>query len=316
MFKRGSMRIAIVSGSDKNYFPLLIEMVHSVRQFSVDRNIDICVMDAGLAESQREQLSPLVNQLVIPDWPKGISEEKSKGKDYLKACICRPFIPEVFPGYDVYLWMDCDTWVQDWSSVEMFIRSAAKGDRLAITNGADRSYPKPIRISWLGRWPRKIGSFYNANGKKAFGWATAKKMIPHYVLSAATFAIAAKAPHWKRWQEVIVEAAMNGKMFPAEQLSLGKIIHIEGYKAEYLPAYAMWQCQHKPFWDAEKSIFVEPNEPHATIGIMHLSGVDDIRADRDVKTEIETTDGKTVSVNYRYPLFAAEKLTIAKPQRV
>tara|TARA_A100001391_G_scaffold158796_1_gene117292 strand:+ start:2484 stop:3473 length:990 start_codon:yes stop_codon:yes gene_type:complete len=314
--KVDEMKVAIISGSDKNYFPLLIEMVQSVRSFPESRKVDICIMDVGLTPDQKEKLGPDVTQIVSPDWPAGIPEAKTKGKDYLKACVCRPFIPQMFPGYDVYLWMDCDTWVQDWFAVEMFVRSASKGDRLAITNGADRSYPKSLRISWIWRWPIKIRSFYNSNGKKAFGWATAKKLIPHYVLSAACFAMSANAPHWKRWQEIIVGAAGRGKIFPAEQLSLGKLVHLEGYKAEYLSASAMWQCQHKPFWNKEYEAFVEPNEPYAKLGILHLSGVDEIRADRSVTIDLECTDGSYVSSNYRYPRFDGGRLMTFSPERV
>ena len=310
------MKVAIVSGADKNYFPLLAEMVQSVLSFPESRKIDICIMDVGLTSGQKEKLAPYVTHIVNPEWPAGIPESKINGKDYLKACVCRPFIPQMFPGYDVYLWMDCDTWVQDWSSVEMFVRSASKGDRLTITNGADRLYPRSLRVSWFWRWPIKIRSFYNTNGKKAFGWPTAKKLIPHYVLSAACFAISGNAPHWKRWQELVVNAARRGKIFPAEQLSLGKLVYIEGYKAEYLSACAMWQCQHKPFWDSVHNVFVEPNEPYAKLGILHLSGVDEMRADRSVTAELECTDGSRVSANYRYPGFDGGKLMTGTPERV
>jgi len=310
------MKVAIVSSTDDNYYPLLLELIQSIIKFPQSSGVDICVMDTGMTSSQREAIEPAVARIVIPEWPEGIPSAKAEGKDYLKACVCRPFIPDMFPGYDVYLWMDSDTWVQDWSAVEMFIRSAAKGDRLAITNGADRSYPKAFRVSWLWRLPIKIRSFYNTNGKKAFGWPTAKKLIPHYVLSAACFALSSDAPHWKRWQEIIVGAASRGKIFPAEQLSLGKLVHLEGYKAEYLPSYAMWQCQTKPFWDKEQQAFVEPNEPHTKLGILHLSGVDQLRADRDVTVDIECTDGTITQSNYRYPDFDGGKLLTAVPKRV
>lgn len=310
------MKVAIISGADKNYYPLLLELIQSIVRFPQSREVDICIMDTGLTSSQREVIEHKVARVVSPNWPDDIPLAKAGGEDYLKACVCRPFIPDMFPGYDVYFWMDSDTWVQDWLAVEMFIRSAAKGDRLAITNGADRSYPKSLRVSWFWRWPTKIRSFYNSNGIKAFGWPTAKKLIPHYVLSAACFALSSDAPHWKRWQEIIVGAASRGKIFPAEQLSLGKLVHLEGYRAEYLPAFAMWQCQSKPFWDKEQHAFVEPNEPYTKLGILHLSGVDQIRADREVTLDIECTDGSITQSNYRYPGFDGGKLLTAVPKRV
>ena len=38
----------IVTLSDSNYFPLLEELIHSIRKFKESENIDICVLDAGL----------------------------------------------------------------------------------------------------------------------------------------------------------------------------------------------------------------------------------------------------------------------------
>ena len=37
-----------------------------------------------------------------------------------------------FPGYKKYLWIDCDAWVNDWKSVELYFEAAAKR-KLGIT---------------------------------------------------------------------------------------------------------------------------------------------------------------------------------------
>ena len=36
------------------------------------------------------------------------------------------FFAQYFPGYDVYLWIDADAWVQDRQAVELFVQGAAK----------------------------------------------------------------------------------------------------------------------------------------------------------------------------------------------
>jgi hypothetical protein len=309
--------IAFVSGADSNYYPLLREWIASVRQFKESAGMDICIIDSGLTPRQIDELKPLVKSLINPDWPEGIPKKKTKGKERLKSCVCRPFIRDMFPGYDIYMWMDADTWVQDWSAVEMFLGSAnRKKDRIVVTNGADRSNPKQIRIKWLWHWPYRIGSFFLSNGKKAFGFSVAKKLCANQGISAGCFALSAQAPHWKVWQKNLVIAAANGKLFPAEQLALGKTVHFDGYKAELLPVYAHWVCgDANPLWDQQKNAFVEPYTPHVTLGILHLCGVDNLRASKTAKKIFETMDGKQIELSLRYPHFNAGDLTVAKPKR-
>jgi len=163
------MKVSIVTGCDANYYPLLLELIASIRQFPESKPVDICVIDAGLSRDQVEALARSCARIVSPEWPAAIPPKRTKGKDYLKACVCRPFIPEMFPGYDMYVWLDADTWVQRWSAIEMFIEAAKKGDRISLTSSVDRAYTKPVRIFWLGNWPIKVKNFYSSNGRKPLG---------------------------------------------------------------------------------------------------------------------------------------------------
>ena len=69
------------------------------------------------------------------------------------------------------------------------------------------------------------------------------------------------APHWKRWQELAVKAAKKGKIFTAEQLSLGVITYLEEYPVEILPAWTQWLCEFEPLWDDTRKLFVEKSSP-------------------------------------------------------
>ena len=198
-----SQKIAFVSSSDHTYFPMLLEWVHSIRAFDQSKDMDICILNAGL---NPEQIEPLKAQGCIvknAQWPCDLPAAKIKGKEYLKSCVCRPFIPDYFPEYGTYFWMDADTWVQKWDAVEMFLAGAAK-NKIALTSQADRAYPRQIRMKFLGRIPRKIRGFYLTNATESFGFNTAKKLLPYTVLLAGAFALNKDAPHWKRWQELML----------------------------------------------------------------------------------------------------------------
>ena len=44
----------IVSLADANYFPLLEELINSIKRFKESENVAICILDAGLTEEQKK----------------------------------------------------------------------------------------------------------------------------------------------------------------------------------------------------------------------------------------------------------------------
>ena len=47
----------IVSLADANYYPLLEELIESIKRFKESENVAICILDAGLTKEQKEKLS-------------------------------------------------------------------------------------------------------------------------------------------------------------------------------------------------------------------------------------------------------------------
>ncbi|MCF8495375.1 MAG: hypothetical protein K9G62_01770 [Alphaproteobacteria bacterium] len=280
---------------------MLREWLHSVQRFPESKDIDINILDAGLTEEQKTELRPHVRSIQTPDWPTKLPARKIRGREFLKACVCRPFLPQIFPGYDIYFWMDADTWVQEWRGINLFLQGAQR-KKITLTGQVDRSYPRALRVKWLGLWPWKIRGFYFSNAYRAFGFKTAKSLLPYHVLLAGAFALHRDAPHWARWQELVVQAMTKGKVFTAEQLCLGVMCYRERYAFEILPAWTHWLCEFKPLWDESRSLFVEPNLPHEPLSILHLSGYDAMRLDRSITTDFKTMNGGTVEKSYRYPV--------------
>lgn len=305
-------KVTFISGSDHKYFPMLLEWVHSIRAFPQSKGMDICILDSGLTAEQVEQLKPLVASIHKPDWPFEIPARKIRGREYLKSCICRPFINTYFPGYDVYFWMDADTWVQDWSSIALFLEGAHRR-KIALAGQVDRAYPRQIRVKWLGRWPWKVRGFYFSNAAKAFGFKKAQELLPYHVLQAGAFALHSEAPHWQHWQALVRQAVKKGKVFTAEQLTLGIMCYLDGYEFEMLPAWCHWLCEFKPLWNKATGTFVEPFLPHYPISILHLSGFDEMRLDRKLTIDFKTLDGDSVTLSYRYPYFDGETNTFLLP---
>ena len=113
---------AIISLADSNYFELLNELVDSIKSFDQRKEVAICVMDAGLKKDQIEILEKKVDQIKKAEWDIEVSDSKVKGREWLKSQVSRAFLPKYFPGYEKYIWIDADAWVNSWNAIELYIK--------------------------------------------------------------------------------------------------------------------------------------------------------------------------------------------------
>ena len=90
----------IVSLADANYFPLLEELVDSIKRFKESENVAICILDAGLNQNQKEKLSQKVDEIKSAEWDIEVPNYKVKGKEWLKSQVSRAFLTKYFPNYE------------------------------------------------------------------------------------------------------------------------------------------------------------------------------------------------------------------------
>src|ERR1700732_1102843 len=117
-------RLLIASGADRNYFPLLRDAVLSIR--ALRRDVAIGVLDLGLDQQDRGGVSARVAHTVRPDWDLAFPGRR-RTPETLKAQVARPFLRRHFPGYEMYLWIDADAWLQDERVIDLY-SSAARND--------------------------------------------------------------------------------------------------------------------------------------------------------------------------------------------
>ena len=55
-----------------------------------------------------------------------------------------------------------------------------------------------------------------------------------------------------------------------------------------------------PKFDSEKDQFVEPYIPNHPIALVHLAGLDDIRLDKNILSDVETLDGLQIKKSLRF----------------
>jgi hypothetical protein len=284
----GTGSLLIVSGADSTYFPLLRDTVRSIRALRPDASVGI--LDVGLDPAQQDWLAPRVTHLVRPGWDIDFPG-RAKTPEGRKAQFARPFLPRHFPGYETYLWIDADAWVQQWRAVELFATAAHDG-RLAIVPEIDRAYKRHYKR------PKLFGmTLAWKNYREAFGWRVADRLGRNPMVNCGVFALRADAPHWEVWARIMARVARRTRFFFVEQTALNYAIFAERLPVDFLPAYCNWMPgDAAPAFDAERSLFVEPYSPHQAIGIMHLAGAEQ----KTHVFRIRCLDGGGIETSLRY----------------
>ncbi len=298
-------RKTIVTLADSNYFPLLEELINSIRKFKESENVAICVLDAGLSSSQIEKISTVVDEIKKAEWDIEIPFYK-KNKEWLKSQVSRAFLPKYFPNYDKYLWIDCDAWVNSWSCIDNYFK-ACENNKLGITQSIGQGYRSLAKVKWL---IGKIAIIKTQNYKHAkmsgVEEEIARKLAfaPH--LNIGVFSLMKNSSCWQIWQNNLKKVLTKGRVFGSEGLAINMSVYINNVKTEFLPLSHNWITSNLlPIYDEKNDTFKEPNIPNNEIGIVHLAaGIwkngNDMRVDKNIKINIKTLEGKVIEKSLRY----------------
>jgi len=296
----------IVSLADSNYFNLLNELVDSIKSFEKSKDIAICILDAGLSEEQKNILSKKVDEIKSAEWDIDVPAFKIKGREWLKSQVSRAFLPKYFPNYEKYLWIDCDAWVNDWSSVELYFKACENG-KLGITQTLGPGYKIMSKVNWIFG---KVAIIKSQNFKHAIkskiGIRKARKLAfaPH--INIGVFSLEKNSPGWISWQKNLEQTLKSGNIFGSEGLAINMSVYIDELETEFLPLNCNWIASNLlPKFDEKNNTFVEPYLPNYEIGIMHLAagiwdGDKDMRLDKEVKIKIQSIQKKVLSKSLRF----------------
>jgi len=292
----------IVALADSKYFELLSELIDSIQRFEQSKEVGICILDAGLTEDQKLKLSQKVDDIKSAEWDIKVPAFKVMGKEWLKSQVSRAFLPKYFPGYEKYLWIDADAWVNKWEALDLYFRGS-NANKLAISTSADRSYGRVLRADWLIGSIAKVKSQNYKHAKSSgFSETVARKiaLMPH--LNIGVFCLNADAPHWVVWQKNLKQALSSGKIFGSEQVAMNITIYVDDLEIEILPAYCNWTLIDRLKFDTVNNTLVEPYLPNHEIGIIHLAGKtsDVVRFNKNHLSEIKTLEGKIIKKSLRF----------------
>jgi hypothetical protein len=295
----------IVTGGDSVYFPLIDELRRSVIAAAPGPVPAFGVIDGGLTAQQVEALRAAGVQVArVPDDP-AFPHEIFRRNTNVAVNLGKPWLDRLFPGHATILWLDADTWVQDFAAIEL-VQGAAQKGALSIVQGGGRYWERQIDIRWLFGGPGGLGqvrSFFYKNGRHAgLKLSVLRDLGTRSLLNAGVFGLRADAPHWaslRRWQAHILKN--SGKPFTSDQLAIGLAIYQDRLPVELLPD----GCNYIRPWrvDLARGRLVEWFYPYPPVGIVHLAGQKAIRFDPAATAEVTDLDGNRHALSLRFGHF-------------
>ena len=297
---------AIITLADSNYFELLKELIDSINYHKESKNISICILDAGLTPDQIEIIKPKVYSIKKAEWDIEVPGYKVLKKEWLKSQVSRAFLPNYFPEFTKYLWIDCDAWVNSWSTIELFFKACENG-KLGITQTIGPGYRIISKAKWLiGKLAVIKSQNYKHAKSSGIKEDIARKLAfaPH--INIGVFSLEKESECWKVWQKNLKKTLSKGKVFGSEGLAINIAVYHDNVEVEFLPLYCNWIASNMlPKYDIEKKTFVEPYLPNNKIGIMHLAaGIwvenDDMRTNKNIKIKLKTVQGGEINKSLRY----------------
>jgi len=266
-------RRLIVTGADSAYFRFALGCVESIRRAEAAGAApvveQVCLIDFGLTDAESAELSRYCDVLRRPAPPFRFGRSDHP-ESRLMANFARAFLPQYFPGFDLYYWLDADTWVQHGSALSDLGR-AALHTGLALVPSLDRSYRSLYDTESVHyRWMQPVM-------EEAYGADVARRMEYRPVLNSGVFAATRDSPVWDRFAARL-QAIHDRARSVFDQPALNVAVYQDGVPFYPLDSRSNWLCCHSiPRLDTERGVLTEPLLPHRDIGIVHLTAHGGVR---------------------------------------
>ncbi len=290
-----SVKKIIITASSAQYFSLMAGLLFSIKDRPEAKDVVFGLYDLGLTQEQKQWLAKYQVHIVKPDWQFGLDDNCGLSIAY-KGLLARPFISRYFPGFDQYLYIDADAWIQDWSAVEDYF-NGINHSVIAITPELNPAYSNHFADA------KQYRDFVYETYEACRDVETAERYGDYSILNAGVFAIPVDSPVWTLWEEELGISIQQTTHHCVEQTSLNLALLknfdiMDHHSIHLLSAPHNWLCHLSlPFFNDSTQQFVEPFSPYHEVGILHRSS-DAFKTQKTV--EINKVSSGQIDLNVLY----------------
>ena len=257
-----------MTGADSGFARLAEGLLRSLREAepALGASLRIHVLDFGLGDAGRAQLAPLAD--IVPVEPPMPMIGPPEKRSFFLSRMCKAYLVDLVPGFQAYMWMDADIWLQTPRALADVVRPLRSQEFVAVPE-LDRAY----RVLF------EPGTRQNAvrarRLTRGFGARAAALLHRLPNVNSGLVAARAEAKMWGAWRERMRQVfAVEGDLdFVSDQAGLNAAIFLDKVPFYPLQSTLNW-CfgGGVPRLD-DDARFVTPLSPHQVIGLCHLTGV-------------------------------------------
>ncbi len=192
----------------------------------------------------------------------------------------KAFIPEIFPDYDNYLFIDANVELKSVKVKMNFIQLCNNG-KLYVVPEMDRA------LLHNNKYFNYALNFSLLNYTKYFGnkAATIFNITRFPLLSNDIFAVSGKSRLWKIWQDNLTVAILTNKVPEKgiDKISFNFSIYNDNISREYLPLTYNWLAKFLDYSNLHDE-YCHINAPHESIMVMNYN-------DLTIEEKLDSVDG-------------------------
>lgn len=256
------LKTIVATGCDSAHYDLVADLLASLTDAGREG------LDVGLVHVGDDTLPPALESAV--DCVAHVADDEFVARGLkgfrLAHLMIKPRLPQLFPGYDVYVWLDGDTWVQDRAGLDQIVYCAQQADLCA--------HPELDPNYFRQRIPsdRLVGLYGSLYGPEE-----AARCVRLPMFNAGVFAATADSPLWASWREELLQVsrkiAAAPELYYSDQVPLHRLIANGQLSAYPLRATNNWLLHAAvPSVNLARKRLIAPTVPGEAINILHLTG--------------------------------------------
>ena len=258
-------KTCIAMSFDAKFFYQAKACIQTIKAYCKQES-DICVLGIHLEEHQRTWL--LEQQVVLVQDYTLLPRYQGDFPAHAYSQICRPFLGDLFPGYEVYLWVDADIRFVQSDAFDFYLDNAReKTESITICQEVDPAYG-------IVNDPRLALGYHkmiNERIKSIFGSEVLQTIQYYYNLNTGIWAMHRASRVWDWFRQALAFSFSHGYNHMREQDALNIAILKSGIKPVLLSPTMNWLCAMAlPKRDAANGLFLRPDHPHVPLSVLHL----------------------------------------------